>query len=60
MKDLKDKQVVIQANIDKGVAKIADNDKAIVILTAKIDEFQLQIKGLTDQADQFNAQTRDL
>lgn len=60
MKDLKDKQVVIQANIDKGAAKIADNDKAIVTLTAKIDEFQLQIKGLTDQADQFNAQTRDL
>jgi uncharacterized coiled-coil protein SlyX len=60
LNDLQNKQITIQTAITKGENNIAFNDKSIAEINARIADFQDQIRRLTDQADQFSSQAKDL
>lgn len=60
LNELQNKQITIQTAITKGENNIAFNDKAIADINVRIEDLQAQIRALTDQADQFSSNAKDL
>jgi len=56
---LQDNQAALLASIQKSQTKIAENDKVVADLIAKVTALEAQIKDLNDKADTLNAQIKD-